>query len=204
MRSLGYLRSLDLKKILDEKNLVYIGSLKELEYDEYNKPVYITASYYKDPRGTLYRHKSRISFLAVATTCRNTQIECKKALALNFKNLLTSIANNEEFDVQDRNVTKLQHHMNKLKTYIEKEVTDEVLLEIEYQNQINRVIADELNTFTQENNIDKDEIVNKILEIPQVTTNSVNDRFKDALYSYSLDIEPFEEELEEEFETELQ
>lgn len=162
-------------------NLTYIGTQVEVESVGINSKKF-NVEYYIDPNGEKYRRKVIPQEIIFAKGNRYGVEANAEAFKLNLTFLLKGAARKVEGTELELLVRKTQHPQNRVKMFIDKKVEGEYEQKIAFRDTIVKATSDCVDEFlAQKPEINGEELLISILEIPQMESDPANATLQLAL-----------------------
>jgi hypothetical protein len=170
-----------LYEYIQAHNLTYIGTKQEIELAGINSKKF-NVEYYIDPNGEQYKRKVVPQEIIFAKGNRYGVEANVEAFQLNLTFLLKGVARKVESTERELLVKKTQHPQNRVKMFIEKKVEGEYEQKIAFRDSIVKATADCVDAFLAEKpEINGEELIISVLEIPQMETDPTNATLQLAL-----------------------
>ncbi len=177
-----------LGEFIKANNLRYIGSRSEIEPIGINSKTF-NVEYYVGPDGEQYRRKVIPQEIVFAKGNRHGVEANVESFQLNLKFLLKGVAKGVEGMELELLVKKTQHPQNRVKMFIDKKIEGEHDQMVAFRDTIVKATADCVDAFLMENaEIDSEQLVVSVLEVPQMETDPANKTLQLAFLSKLNDI----------------
>ena len=177
-----------LSEYIEANNLRYIGTKTEVELAGINSKRF-NVEYYIDPNGEQYKRKVIPQEIIFAKGNRYGVEANAEAFQLNLRFLLQGVARKKEGAELELLVKKTQHPQNRVKMFIEKKVEGEHEQKVAFRETIVKATAECVDEFLVEKpEINGEELLISVLEIPQMETDPANTTLQIALLAKLNDI----------------
>ncbi len=172
-----------LREFISANNLKYIGSRSEIEPVGINSKKF-NVEYYIDPNGEQYKRKVVPQEIVFAKGNRYGVEANAESFQLNLTFLLKGVARKVEGTELELLVKKTQHPQNRVKMFIDKKIEGELEQKIAFRDTIIKATSDCVDEFLAKNpEINGEEFIISILEVPQIEADPANATLQLALLS---------------------
>ncbi len=172
-----------LREFISANNLKYIGSRSEIEPVGINSKKF-NVEYYIDPNGEQYKRKVVPQEIVFAKGNRYGVEANAESFQLNLTFLLKGVARKVEGTELELLVKKTQHPQNRVKMFIDKKIEGELEQKIAFRDTIIKATSDCVDEFLAKNpEINGEELIISVLEVPQMESDPANATLQLALLS---------------------